>query len=59
VNLALYNLIGQRIMTLIDEVRAPGSYSVELDASRLASGVYLYRLEAGNFVATRKLVLLR
>ena len=59
VNLTVYNLIGQRIMTLVNDTREPGSYSVTLDGSHLASGVYLYRLEAGNSVSTRKLVLLR
>jgi len=59
VSLAVYNLIGQRVMTLVDDTREPGAYAVRLDASRLASGVYLYRLEAGNLVATRKLVLLK
>ena len=59
VNISVYNLIGQRVMTLVDEVRAPGTYSVRLDGSRLASGVYLYRLEAGRFVSTKKLVLLK
>jgi len=59
VNLTVYNLIGQRVMTLVDDIRAPGTYSVMLDGSPLASGVYLYRLEAGKFVSTKKLVLLR
>ena len=59
VTLALYNLIGQRVMSLVDGVRAPGTYSVRVDGSHLASGVYLCRLEAGTFVSTKKLVNLR
>ncbi|MBI4534947.1 MAG: T9SS type A sorting domain-containing protein, partial [Ignavibacteriae bacterium] len=57
--LEIYNLLGQKIATLVNEVRAPGTYKERFDASGLASGVYLYRLRAGEFVQTRKLLLLR
>ena len=59
VELALYNLAGQRVATLVEGAREAGSYQVRWDARDFASGVYLYRLQAGSRLLTRKLVLLR
>jgi hypothetical protein len=59
VSLEVFNTLGQRVATLVDEERPAGSYSERFDATRLASGVYLYRLKAGNFTTVQKMVLLR
>jgi hypothetical protein len=59
VRLSVYDMLGRVVAVLVDERKAPGSYTVEFNASRLASGVYLYRLSAGSFVETRKMVLTR
>jgi hypothetical protein len=59
VTLKVYDLLGREVATLVNERKAPGSYSVSFDASGLASGVYFYRLEAGNFMQTKKLIVLR
>jgi hypothetical protein len=69
VRLVVYDLLGREVAVLVDEQKAPGSYSVTFDATNLASGVYFYRLSAaptdgrdgqpGTFVDTRKLLLLR
>jgi len=59
VRLSVYDLLGQEVAVLLNERKAPGSYEVRFDASGLASGVYLYRLSAGSFVQTRKMVLTR
>jgi hypothetical protein len=59
VTLKVYNFIGQEVATLADGQYTPGTYKVNWDASRLASGFYLYRLEAEGFVQTRKLVLMK
>jgi hypothetical protein len=59
VTLEVFNLLGERVSTLVDEQRPAGSYSERLDGTRLASGVYFYRLKAGDFTATRRMVLLR
>ena len=48
----------REVATLVNEVNAPGSYEAEWNAPSMASGVYLYRLEAGGFVATKKLILM-
>jgi hypothetical protein len=57
--LKLYNLLGQEVRSLLDQEMSAGERSVTLDASDLASGVYFYRLEAGQFSSTRKMVMLR
>jgi hypothetical protein len=57
--LTVYNVLGQEVVTLVDGVKAPGAYTVEWDASDLASGVYFYRLTAGDYTATRRMVLMK
>ena len=58
-SLKVYDLLGREVATLLNESKSPGSYEVRFDAARLASGVYLYRLTAGDFVRTRKMTVLR
>jgi hypothetical protein len=57
--LAVYDLLGREVAVLVNERKAPGSYKVKFDGSSLASGVYFYRLQAGDFVQSRKLLSLR
>jgi hypothetical protein len=59
VTLKVYNLLGQEVATLVNEIQDVGFRSVEFEGSHLSSGVYLYRLQAGKFVETKKLILLR
>jgi len=59
VTLVVYNALGQEIATLVDQVQDSGAKAVQFDAAGLASGLYLYRLQAGSFVQTRSMVLLR
>jgi hypothetical protein len=59
VNLKVYNVLGQEVATLVDESQPAGIHAVQFDGSGLSSGVYFYRLSAGDFVQTRKLMLLR
>jgi len=59
VKLSIFNLLGQEIATLVDEHKPQGSYGVEWNAEKFSSGIYFYRLTAGNFVKTKKLVLLK
>ena len=58
-HLSVYNLLGERVATLVEEQLAAGTHSVEWDASGQPSGVYFYRLSADGFVHTKRLVLLR
>jgi len=60
VTLKVYNMIGQEVMTLISNERMNSGYhSVKVDGSKLTSGVYIYKLTAGDFVATKKMVLMK
>ena len=59
VELRVFNMLGQEVAVLVDEFQPAGYKSVEFKAEGLPSGVYLYRLTAGGFVATKKLVLLK
>jgi len=58
-SLRIYNLLGEEVATLVNEVKQAGQYEVKWDAEGLASGVYLYRLEAGEFRETKRMVLMR
>jgi len=59
VRLRIYDLLSREVATLVDQEKPAGSYEVRWDASGFASGVYFYRLQAGGFVETKKLVLLK
>jgi protocatechuate 3,4-dioxygenase beta subunit len=59
VSIKVFNVLGQQVATLFDGVQAAGSYQVRFDASRFASGVYVYRLVTGSFSSSRKMVLMK
>ncbi|MCH8567668.1 MAG: DUF1939 domain-containing protein [Balneolales bacterium] len=59
VSLEVYNLLGQRVAVLVNEVMQPGTYNLSFDASRLASGIYVYRLQTAGEVITRKMTLIK
>ncbi|MBI5472566.1 MAG: T9SS type A sorting domain-containing protein [Ignavibacteriae bacterium] len=57
--LTVYNILGQRVAAVAEGQYEAGTYKVQWDASRFASGVYLYRLELGNYSQTKKMMLLK
>ncbi len=59
VSLKVFNVIGQEVATLVNDELTAGSYSFNFDAGRLTSGIYFYKLSAGNFTETRKMNLLK
>lgn len=59
VSLKVYNLIGQEVATLVNEVQSAANYETAFDASQYSSGIYFYTLRAGNFVQTKMMVLLK
>ena len=59
VTLNVFNILGEEVAILLSASLLPGSHSVEWDASNLASGVYLYRLQTGDHVETKKMILMR
>lgn len=59
VDLSLYNLLGERVAVLVNEVREAGVHTLRLDASRLPTGTYFLRLRAGSFSQVRRIVLVK
>jgi len=59
VTLRVYDVLGQEIATLVDEVKAPGAYQVRFDGGTLSSGIYFYRLESGSGILTQKMMLIK
>jgi photosystem II stability/assembly factor-like uncharacterized protein len=59
VTLKIYNLLGEEVKTLVDEYKEIGNHSIQFNANNLASGIYFYRIQAGSFVQTKKMILVK
>ena len=59
VKLVIFDILGREVKTLVNEFKSSGSYEVNFDASTLSSGVYFYRLEAGEFTDTKRMLLVK
>jgi len=59
VKLAVYDILGREVRTLVNKVQKPGNYEVTFDAKNISNGVYFYKFQAGNFIRTKKMLLLK
>ena len=59
VSLDVYNSIGQKVATLVNETKTAGTYEVNFNAANLSSGIYFYKLTSGNFTETKKMILMK
>ena len=59
INLSIFDMNGKKIATLVNDIKSAGYYSVKWDASHVSSGIYFYRLQAGDFVDTKKMVFMK
>ena len=59
VSLKIYDMLGKEIATLVNEQKEVGTYNVQFDASKLSSGVYIYSIQAGDFLVSRKMILMK
>ena len=59
VKLSIYDMLGRNIITLVNDVQGPGTYQVEFNGANFSSGVYLYRLEAGEFIETKSMLMVK
>jgi len=59
VKMTVFDVMGREVMTIVNEKLSPGSYEADFDGSNFPSGIYFYKLEAGSFVETKRMVLLK
>jgi hypothetical protein len=59
VKLTVYDILGKEVVTLVNEVKQPNTYEVEFNGENLSSGIYFYQLRAGNYINTKKMILLK
>jgi hypothetical protein len=59
VTLKIYDILGKEVTTLVNESKTTGRYELNFNASNLASGVYIYRIQVNDFVSSRKILLLK
>lgn len=59
VTVKIFNTLGEEIRTLVDEIKPSGNYNLEFNANNLPSGVYIYRLQSGEFVSSKKMLLIK
>jgi hypothetical protein len=59
VKLIVFDILGNEVATLVNEIKAPGNYEIEWNAAGLSSGVYFYKLKTGNFSKTAKMLLMK
>ncbi len=59
VSLKVFNILGQEVLSLVDANQNAGQYQVKFDASQLSTGLYIYRIQSGSFVDSKKMMLLK
>ncbi|VAX29274.1 hypothetical protein MNBD_IGNAVI01-1803, partial [hydrothermal vent metagenome] len=59
VTLKVYDILGREVSTLVNKQQRQGTYEVKFDASSMPSGIYIYKLSAGEFISARKMILLK
>jgi hypothetical protein len=59
VKIEIYNMLGEKVLTLVDGFRSAGIYKLDINAAKLPSGVYFYTMQAGKFVQSRKMILMK
>jgi hypothetical protein len=59
VKIIIYDILGREVETLIDKELEPGKYKINFTAANLSTGVYFYRLQAGNFIEQKKMILIK
>lgn len=58
-SLRIYDVLGKEVAVLVNQKQSAGNYEVKFDGTKLASGVYFYKLQAGDFISIKKLILMK
>jgi hypothetical protein len=59
VTLKVYDILGNEVVSLVNGYQNPGAYSINFNASKLASGIYFYRIRSNDFISTKKMIVLK
>jgi hypothetical protein len=59
VNISIYNALGEKVGSLVNELKKAGNYEINFDAREFASGIYFYRMESGSFISIKKMMLIK
>jgi hypothetical protein len=59
VNISVYNVLGEKVTDIVNSIQKAGRYEVTFDATNFASGMYIYRMESGNFISVKKMMILK
>jgi hypothetical protein len=59
VNIAVFNVLGEKVANVVNSIHKAGNYELTFDATHLASGMYIYRMESGNYVSIKKMMILK
>jgi hypothetical protein len=59
ITLEIYDILGRKVETLIDEFQSPGAYAITWDVTHIASGMYFYRIQTGEYAAARRMTILK
>ena len=59
VNITVFDALGRTVKVLVNDIKQPGDYNIHFDGSNLSNGVYYYRMQAGNFVETKKMIMMK
>ncbi len=59
VSVNIFNILGQKVAVLVNEVQNAGTYQLNFDASKLSSGTYIYQIKSGSFVQSKKMLLIK
>jgi len=59
VRIKIFDMLGREVATLVNQVKAPGNYEVKFDGGKLSSGVYIYKMQAGNYSEVKKMLLMK
>lgn len=59
INISIYNILGEMVTTLVNQIQEAGRYEIKFDATQFASGIYIYRMETSNYSSVKKMIVIK